>query len=236
MRAGVALVTGGAIRLGAAFSRHLVSRGYHLALHHHHSVSPAQQLAAELQSQGGKVTTFAADLTDPTSTSTLVEEIHTQLGEVSLILHNAGSLHRGGLAEVDLTTWQAALNLHVVSPALITRDLAPDLRTHEGQVIFVGDLAAEQGWPTHLTHSVSRGAALVLMRMLALELAPQVRVAAICPGILDFDPPPPALRHVPLGRPGSAADVLRALDYLLDAPYVTGEILHVDGGRIARRV
>ena len=235
MEAGVALVTGGAVRLGAAFSRHLVARGYNLALHYFSSATQAHVLATELREGGATVSTLCADLRNSDAIPTLVDQIHQELGEVSLMVHNAGSLVRGGLESADHSTWQRAFQLHVEGPALLTRALAPDLRRQGGQVIFVGDLAGEQGWPSHLTHSVTRGAALILMRMLALELAPSVRVAAISPGILDFDPLPPAARHIPLRRVGSSSDVMRALDYVLDARFVTGEILHVDGGRLARR-
>lgn len=234
----VALVTGGGRRLGAAWVRELAELGATVAIHCHHSTAEAQALADALNQAGHHAVVFPADLRDPAAITTLARDVEATLGPVAVLVHGAASFVRRSTLKTPPELWQDTFALNLTAPALLTRALAPGLWARRGLVVLVGDLSGEQGWEPWGAHSVAKAGLLMLGRLLALEMAPEVRVNTLVPGlVLEGEAPvsPSVLARIPLGRSGHPDDTRQALRYLVEADYVTGQVLHVDGGRGARR-
>jgi pteridine reductase len=238
----VALVTGGARRLGAAMVREMAARGYLVALHYRSSGEQARQLAEELRSTGGVAELFEADLSNAEAPARLVAEVARRCGRLDVVVNSAASFERTPIGEVTPAQWDAILGTNLRAPFFIARAAAPLMNaTGGGVIVNMADLAAFETWPAYLPHALSKGGVVQLTRALARLLAPTIRVNAIAPGAVllpDDWESLPAMRlaeTTPLGRVGDPDDVVRALAYLLDATYVTGEVLMVDGGRNVRR-
>lgn len=234
----VALVTGGAVRLGRAISLGLAEAGYDLAVHYRSSAGAAQDLKREIASLGRRCVSFRADLADVTAPANLVEAVRDAFGRLDLVVNSAASFDERPLEAVDAEVWDAVMTLNVRAPHLLVRAAAPLLRQARGAVVNLVDLSAVQPWTGYPAHAVSKAALAHLTRIQARALAPEVRVNGVAPGaVLPPDDFPAerleALRaRTPLGTLGTPEDVVRAVLYLAAAPFVTGEILTVDGGRL----
>jgi pteridine reductase len=180
----------------------------------------------------------AADLTEPDSATTVVEAARVRFGRLDLVVNSAASFEAGDLLAVGADDWDAVMKLNVRAPHLVVRAAAPLLRESRGAVINLVDLSAFQPWTGYPVHAVSKAALAHLTRIQARALAPEVRVNAIAPGAVlpPANASPEQLERLrsttPLGRLGDPDDVVRAVLFLADAPFVTGQILAVDGGRL----
>lgn len=236
----VALVTGGAKRLGAHFNRMLAARGYRIALHFRTSDDEADALAGDIVAAGGEVHRFPADLTDPTGPADLVNGVVRHFGRLDLLVNSAAGMLRTPVGTVTAEQIDEIFALNARAPFLAAQAAAEHMR--EGaSIVNMADLAAYETWGGYIPHSMSKAAVVQMTRALAKKFAPRIRVNAIAPGVVllpeGFDERSAAhlASTTPLRRNGEPADVVRALEYLLDAPFVTGEILLVDGGRHVRR-
>jgi len=235
--AGRALITGAARRVGASLARHLASRGWELWLHHAASVADAGALQAELGS--ARVHLLRADLTVPAARDGLAAELLAALdgGGLDLLVHNASRFPHARLEQTDDALLDALFALHVKAPLLLTRALAPALAASgRGLVVTLLDAGAHLHWPGYLAYALSKQALAEATVALARELAPAIRVNGLAPGFtLPPEDAPEAYAKAEERRltaaQGSPGQLLKALDYLLDAEFVTGEILTVDGGR-----
>lgn len=237
----VALVTGAGRRLGRAMAEALADRGMTLAIHHHASAEGARELEAQVRQRGGKAACFEADLTDAVAARALPERVAAQFGRLDVLVNSAAVMHRLDLEQTTPAQWDAihALNLRAVF--FCTQGAAPALRSAKGKVVNLADLAGLEPWPGFVAHSISKAGVVMLTKVLALSLAPDVTVNAIAPGAVlvpeDYsaDERERLARSTPLRRLGSPADVIAALLYLLEGgDFVTGEILVVDGGRFIK--
>ncbi len=237
----VALVTGAGRRLGRAMAEALADRGMTLAIHHHASAEGARELEAQVRQRGGKAACFEADLTDAAAARALPERVAAQFGRLDVLVNSAAVMHRLDLEQTTPAQWDAihALNLRAVF--FCTQGAAPALRSAKGKVVNLADLAGLEPWPGFVAHSISKAGVVMLTKVLALSLAPDVTVNAIAPGAVlvpeDYsaDERERLARSTPLRRLGSPADVIAALLYLLEGgDFVTGEILVVDGGRFIK--
>lgn len=234
----MALVTGGAVRLGRAIALGLAEAGYDLVIHYRSSAGPAQELARAVAGLGRRCTVFEADLADPSAPDALVEATHSAYGRLDLLVNSAASFDASPLAEVDAEAWDGIMDLNVRAPHLLVRAAEGLLRSARGAVVNVLDLSAFQPWSEHPAHAVSKAALAQLTRVQARALAPDVRVNAVAPGAVL--PPegyaPERLEelraHTPLGTLGTPDDVVRAVVFLAGAAFITGQILAVDGGRL----
>jgi len=231
----LALVTGGARRIGAAMTRHLAHKGWRVLAHAHRSVDELARLCEESK---GRVQGLVADLATRQGREDLLCQVRDVVGDGSLrlVAHNASAFPHSRLQEVDDELFDALFALHVKTPLFLSRDLAPLLARGRGMVLTMLDAGAPLHWPGYLPYALSKQALREVTIALARELAPAVRVNGLAPGfILPPVDAPDSYRRAEALRlseaTGSPADVLRALDYLLEAPFVTGEILTVDGGR-----
>jgi pteridine reductase len=237
----VALVTGAGRRLGLAMARALAGRGMTLAIHHHASSAGADSLRDEIVAAGGRAACFAADLTDPRAAAELPRRVAAELGGLDVLVNSAAVMHQVAFEATTPELYDATLDLNLRAVFFCTQGAAPALRAARGKVVNLADLGGLEPWPGFAAHSVSKAGVVMLTRVLARVLAPDVTVNAIAPGAVlvpesyDAAERERLARTTPLGRLGSPSDVIAALLYLLEGgDYVTGEVVVVDGGRLLR--
>jgi pteridine reductase len=237
----VALVTGAGRRLGLAMARALAGRGMTVAIHHHASGAGADSLRDEIVAAGGRAACFAADLTDARAAAELPRRVVAELGGLDVLVNSAAVMHQVPFEETTPELYDATLDLNLRAVFFCTQGAAPALRAARGKVVNLADLGGLEPWPGFVAHSVSKAGVVMLTRVLARSLAPEVTVNAIAPGAVlvpesyDAAERDRLARTTPLGRLGSPDDVVTALLYLLEGgDYVTGEVLVVDGGRLLR--
>lgn len=234
----VALVTGGARRLGAAIVRSFAARGWDVVLHHGHAPAEADALATELREACGvAVHPVQGDLARPDAPAEVVEAAMRCAGRLDAVVSSAAVLRPVPLDQVTPAHWDATHAVNLRAPFFLMQAAARHL-PHGGCIVQVTDhLAFETGWPALVAHGTSKAGVTQLVRAMAAALAPRVRVNGVAPGLVL---PPEGwstgesarfLRHVPLAAEGTPDDVVHAIHALVDAPYVTGVILPVDGGR-----
>lgn len=237
----VALVTGAARRVGAALSRALHNRSYNLIIHCNQSITEAQQLAAELNSlRPDSAKVLQANLDNITDINRLATAALAFNGRIDVLINNASSFFPTPLGTATEHHWNNLFNSNVKAPFFLSQALAPKLAQNKGCIINISDIFAERPMPNHAVYSIAKAANNMLTQSLALELAPKVRVNAIAPGAVLWPEDSERnevvnlgkLAQIPLGRLGGAEAVVNAALYLIEqAPYVTGQILRVDGGR-----
>jgi pteridine reductase len=227
-----ALVTGGAKRVGRAIVQRLTAAGFEVAFTYHTSAADAAAVAAECGA-----TAVKADLEKPVeAVAAITAGLKTD--RLDLLVNSASSFEPGNLASSDLALSRRMMAVHFESPLLLCKAFAPALRAAGGHVVNLVDLLAERPWPQFLVYCASKAALVNLTLGLARELAPEVTVNGIAPGVVAWpDGTPDAekqkyLCRVPLARAGTPADVAEMVLYLATAgSYVTGQILRLDGGR-----
>lgn len=249
-----ALVAGGAVRVGKAITLMLAEQGADVAIVYHTSESGAAETAQVARAFGVQAIAIRCDVAAVNDVEAMAHTVAETLGGVDVIV-NAASLfaatpvspRAGGPAALDAAAvekWQRVTRILVDGPWYVTTALLPMMRARGGGVVVnILDLAAWKPWRGFAAHTAGKAALLGLTRQMALELAPSIRVNGVAPGPV-LPPPayPPeriaaAARRTLLGRWGTPEDVAHAVRYLIEADYVTGEVLFVDGGeRLARQV
>lgn len=234
-----ALVTGGAHRVGRVLALALARGGCDVAVHYHRSEAEAQDTVRAIEALGRRATAIRADLGDAGAAAPLIEAAHGAFGRLDVLVNSASLFERAAVTDIDAAAWDRVMAVNVRAPFLLSRAASAHLAEARGLIVNVADLSALQPWPSYAHHSVSKAALVHLTRVLARALGPAVRVNAIAPGTVmppdDWDGADSAGggadRRV-LAQTGSPDDVANALMYLLDAPFVTGEVMVVDGGRM----
>lgn len=237
----VTLVTGGARRLGAEIARSFAAAGDDIVLHHGNSPADAAALAEELRAAGGRVHVVQEDLADAGAPARIVAEAMRAFGRIDVVVSSASHMARRPFDEVTPAEWERAHAVNLRAPFFLMQ-AAARVMTDGGAIVQLSDhLAFESIFPALIPHQVSKAALTQLVRSVAVALAPRIRVNAVAPGLVLAPPDMSAgaidrfLLDVPLGRSGGPSDVVGAIHYLVNAPYVTGVVLHVDGGRQLRR-
>jgi len=235
------LVTGAARRVGAAITRCLHDAGCDVAIHFRRSESAAYALAAELNGRRpGSAQTFAADLDDDQTPPRLVAACVERCGRLDGLVNNASTYFATPLGEVGEDAWQRIVGSNLKAPLFLIQAAAPHLRRTGGAVVNIADIHAERPNRGYAVYCAAKAGLVGLTRALAVDLAPEVRVNAVAPGAIlwpDDVELGEAERHgivasTLLQRVGSPEDIARAVRFLLlDAPYVTGQVINVDGGR-----
>jgi len=241
LRGRVALVTGAGRRLGRAIAAALAGRGLRVALHHHTSANGAAEVRDEVREAGGDAECFAADLRDADAARALPGRVFERFGRLDVLVNSAAVMHRLRLEETTPEQWDDILNLNLRAVFFCTQGAASALREAKGSVINLADVGGLEPWPGFAAHSVSKAGVVMLTRVLALDLAPEVRVNTIAPGAVlvpdtyDQAARDALVRSTPLRRLGTPGDVTAAVLYLLEhGDYITGTVLTVDGGRAVR--
>jgi pteridine reductase len=235
----LALVTGGAQRLGKAFALSLAHMGYALLLHYHTSEVEAYQTAEEIRALGVPVHLAQADLTQPDQIKSIFSQLEFILHPSSFIfdvlVNSAAVMPVGHARELSLEDWDSALDLNLRAPFLMAQEAAKRM-TVGGLVVNVSDIGAQKAWSRYPSYTVSKSAIESLTKVLARALAPSIRVNAIAPGlVLPSEAITPAewerlVKRLPLQRPARAEEITSALEFLLHNEYVTGQTIVVDGG------
>ncbi len=238
----IVLVTGGAQRVGAAITRALSTAGAQVAFTYHTSSDAARELERTLQGAGATAQAFSCDVADWAAVRTLAEQVEAQWGAVDIIVNSASLFRATPFPSDDIDSWQRITRVVIDGAFYICNAFAPGMQTRDqGVIINILDGSVWKPWPNFLAHTTAKGALAAMTRQLALDLAPSVRVNAVVPGPVL---PPEQMQHgrhaalaqqTLLKRWGEPGDVAHAVRYLIEANYVTGEILFVDGGeRLAR--
>jgi pteridine reductase len=235
-----ALVTGAARRVGAAVARTLHAEGANVMIHCHRSLAPAQQLAADLNAlRGDSADVVQADLCDTAALPQLVAQTCQRFGGLDLLINNASSFYPTPLGSITLAQWQDLMGTNLQAPLFLAQASMSQLRLARGALINIVDIHGQRPLRDHALYSAAKAGLIMLTRALARELAPEVRVNAIAPGAIawpetgmDAQRKQKILAQTPLARTGSPDDIARAvLFFAAEAPFVTGQILAVDGGR-----
>lgn len=236
----VALITGGAKRVGAVIARTLHAAGYDVALHCRHSMTEADALAAELSAQrANSVLVLQADLADLQVLPKLIDTTLARYGRLDALVNNASAFYPTPVETASLTQWNELFASNAQAPFFLTQAALPALRATRGAIVNLVDVYAERAQAQHPIYVMAKAALAAMTRCLALDLGPDVRVNGVAPGAVMWpsDGKPYAdqetmLARTPLKRAGEPEDVASAVLWLLrDAPFVTGQIIRVDGGR-----
>lgn len=237
-----ALVTGGARRLGAAMTRALHAAGANVVIHCRHSRDEAETLAHELDRQRpGSSRVLDGDLLDPAVCAGIATEAANPWGRLDIVLNNASTFYPTPIGSIDAGAFDDLVGSNLRAPLFIAQAAAPTLREHKGCIVNMADIHGLRPRDGYAVYCAAKAGLVMLTRSLARELAPEVRVNAIAPGSIlwpegeaDADPAEreAIVAATPLGRRGEPDDIAAALLYLVrDAPFVTGQVLAVDGGR-----
>jgi pteridine reductase len=238
-----ALVTGGARRVGAEILRHLHAAGAQVAIHCHRSQAEARALAAELNAlRPDSAAVFTADLLLTESLPGLVAAVTTRFRSLDLLVNNASSFYPTPMGELTASQWEDLMGSNLKAPLFLAQAAADPLRRARGLIVNIADIHGLRPLPGYIIYSTAKAALLHLTRALARELAPEVRVNGIAPGPVlwpesgtDAAQKQAIIDSTLLQRAGTPADVARAVRFFAaDAPYITGQVLAVDGGRSQR--
>jgi pteridine reductase len=240
MEGKTALITGGAKRLGAAIARRLHAAGAAVLIHYRDSEAEAAKLEAELNGlRPRSAAKVKAELLAPIAPRALVSAALDAFGRLDLLVNNASSFFPVAVGEIEPSHWEELVGSNLRAPLFISQQAAPELAKREGAIVNVVDIHADRPLKGYPVYSIAKAGLAALTRSLALELAPRVRVNGVSPGAIawpddgQFDPAERGriLATTPLGRVGSPEDIAQAVHFLATAPYVTGQIIAVDGGR-----
>lgn len=237
-----ALVTGGAKRVGAAICRRLHAQGANLMLHHRASVAEARALQHELNTQRpGSVALIQADLLKSASLPDLVKTTVSQFGSLDILINNASSFFATAIGDINEQAWEDLIGTNLKAPLFLSQAAAGELRKRHGCIVNIVDIHAEFPMKNYVVYSVAKGGLLALTRSLARELGPEVRVNGVAPGTIlwpednnwsDEISRQRVINQTALKRIGDPDDIAKAVEFLVTAaPYVTGQVIAVDGGR-----
>lgn len=242
MQDGAVLVTGAARRIGAAISRRLHAAGANIVVHCHRSRSEAEGLAGELNAQrANSCAVVQADLLDLDALPALVDEAVNAFGRLDGLVNNASSFYPTPFGAIGAGEWDDLIGSNLRAPLFLAQAAAAHLRAAKGAIVNLVDIHADRPLKDFLVYSIAKTGLAGLTRALALEMGPHVRVNGVAPGAIlwpdgdeHFAPSERSriVAQTPLSRIGGPEDVAGAVKYLLfDAPFVTGQIVAVDGGR-----
>ena len=242
LRDKVVLVTGGAKRLGAAICRRLHGCGAELFVHYRSAAVEARALQAELNARRANSLALAqADLLKVSATSELVKAAIKEFGRLDAVVNNASSFYPTVVGEITEKEWDDLMGTNLKAPLFLAQAAAAELRKTHGCIVNIIDIHAELPMKNHAVYTAAKGGLLALTRALARDLAPEIRVNGVAPGTILW-PEDEAWRdevsrqriinQTALKRIGEPDDIAAAVQFLLaDAPYVTGQVISVDGGR-----
>ena len=242
MHDGAVLITGAARRVGAAIARRLHEAGARVVVHCHRSRAEADALAGELNARrAASCAVVQADLLDLASLAKLAEDAHRAFGRLDALVNNASSFFATPFGRITAREWEDLVGTNLRAPLFLAQAASPHLRSAGGAIVNIVDIHADRPLREHAVYSIAKAGLAALTRSLAIELAPEVRVNGVAPGAILW---PEGGKHfaprereritsqTPLGRVGHPDDIAGAVKYLLfDAPFVTGQVLAVDGGR-----
>ena len=229
----VALVTGGAKRIGRAIALALAEAGADVAITYRESSTEALETAELLAGYGVRASCHACDLGAPESISSTVAQVAEQYGRLDILVNNAGRFESVALDQISVVQWDAMFAVNTRAPFLMAQACYPHLKSSGGRVVNVGSLGGLSAWATHGHYCASKAALHMLTQVMAKAWAPEVAVNCVAPGMIEMagESFPGFQAKTPLGRNGTSEDVAAAvLWFATSAGFVTGQVLAVDGG------
>jgi hypothetical protein len=230
------LVTGGAKRIGRGIALAGATVGFDVAVHYHHNKVAAKQTASEIERLGRRAVIIEGDLADPQTAEFVVKRAREVLGTMHLLINNASIFRKSTLMDFDMTELDSEVRINAFSPLLLSRAFAAQADSG-ASIINLLDSRMNAYDSTHVAYHLSKRMLYDITRLLALELAPTIRVNGVAPGLIL----PPAgedegyldrnKKENPLNRHGSVEEIADAVLYLARSPFVTGQVIYVDGGR-----
>lgn len=236
----VVLVTGAARRIGAAIVTCLQQHGARVAIHYRGSSAEATRLRDMLnEARPDSAAVFQADLLQTAAAASLVDEVLAWAGRLDGLINNASTFYPTPVGSITEESWNDLVGSNLKAPVFLSQAAAPYLRESRGSIVNIVDIHAQRPLRDHSVYGAAKAGLAMLTRALAKDLAPEVRVNGVSPGAILWPEggmseaiQQTILRQVPLQRPGDPGDIAGCVLYLLaDAPYVTGQIIAVDGGR-----
>lgn len=233
----VALVTGGAKRLGRASALALAGAGAHVAISFLTSKKDAQRTLQEIRQAGVHALAVGCDVGDPDQVRAMIKEVGRELGGIDLLVNNAGAYESVAFDRITPEQWDGIFRVNVRGPFLVSQAALPELRRSRGRIINLGSLGSRQPWPSHAHYCASKAALEMLTRVMAKALAPEIAVNSVAPGMIDMGEKSASeflkrmAARTPMGLNGKAEDVAEAVLFFATATrFITGQTLFVDGG------
>jgi pteridine reductase len=232
----VALVTGGAKRIGRAVALRLAREGADVVVHYNLSKAEADDTEAEIANLGRKSIAVQADLRNVSQIQRMFQQVSAKFGRLDILINNAANFLPARLEDTSEEIWDAAVDTNLKAPFFCAQAAAPMLKKTGGVMINFADIGGILPWPGYIPHCASKAGVIMLTKCLAKALAPEVRVNAIAPGTITMSGDPSEweadfIRRAPLGRAGTIEDVADGVSYLIHAKFITGQVLVLDGGR-----
>ncbi len=238
----VVLITGGAKRVGACICRLLHSHGANVMIHYRQSQAEAEQLAGQLNAiRANSAATFQADLNQLDQVLALAQATQQHYGRVDVLINNASTYYATKLGEIQPEHWDDLMGSNLKAPLFLAQALAEQLKQQQGCIINIADMHVEKPKKNYIVYSLAKAGLITLTKSLAKELAPHVRVNTVAPGPIMWPENNPdfnesykqkVIAETLLHRIGEPEDIAKAVKFLLcDAPFITGQLIPVDGGR-----
>jgi NAD(P)-dependent dehydrogenase (short-subunit alcohol dehydrogenase family) len=234
----VALITGSAKRLGRAIAIELARRGARIAVHYRSEPREAEQTLQLVRTAGSGGAVFRAELTDNSAIEKMFQDIAKTFGGLDILINSASVFSPGVADKTSPELWDSQMDSNAKAPFFVAQHAARLMQARgQGKIVNIADVAGEVIWPGYISYSVSKAALIAVSRGLAKSYAPQIQVNAIAPGPVLFpdyyteEQKRSAIERTLLKREGSPSDIVNAVVFLIENDYITGEMIHVDGGR-----
>lgn len=236
LQGSVVLVTGAGKRLGRAVALRLAEHGADVVVHYRNSQREAQEAVREIEKLGRRATAIGADLGQVSEIKRLFDEAGKHFGRLDVLVNSAANFLPASMVSTTEEIWDSALDTNVRAPFFCAQAAAPWLRRTQGVIINFADTGGLLGWTGYIPHSISKAGVIMLTKVLAKALAPEVRVNAIAPGTITMEGDPPEweadfIKLAPLRRTGKPSDIADSVLFLVQSKFITGQVLVVDGGR-----
>ena len=231
---GTALVTGGSKRIGQAIVLRLAQLKFNIALHYKESKQEAEKLAKEIRKEGIRCETFSCNLEDQKQTSTLIKKVYAKFPDLNLLINSASIFKKSDFKTASLESLDEHFNINFKAPFILSRDFANLCK--KGHIINILDTNVVKNNTSYFTYLLSKKALMELTKMSAVELAPAIRVNAIAPGLIlspvhqDETYLNRLAKNIPLKIKGEPSQITQCIEFLINNPYLTGQILFNDGG------
>lgn len=232
-----ALITGGAQRIGAQITQTLHNNDYNVIIHYRHSEKEAQALAQKLNQQRvNSATIVQAELSDISA----LQKLSHSIDHLDVLVNNASVFYPTPMSETNQNDWHKIINTNLMAPFFLSQSLMQVLSESDGCIINIVDIHAQRPLKNHAIYNISKAGVAMMTKTLAKELAPKIRVCGVSPGSilwpeneaeLTTDQKYKMLNKIALGKQGSAIDIANTVLFLVNSPYITGQIIPVDGGR-----
>jgi NAD(P)-dependent dehydrogenase (short-subunit alcohol dehydrogenase family) len=233
----VALVTGAGKRIGRSVALRLASEGVDVIVNYRSSKAEADEVAAQITGMGRRALAVQADVAQRKEVTAMFAAVEKEFGRLDILVNNAGMFFSAKFEELTDEQWDRILDTNLKSQFLCSQAAAPMLRrSGQGRIVNFASLGGLLAWPAYTHYCVSKAGVIMLTRCLARALAPEITVNAIAPGTISFEGDAPGLaedyiQRAPLHRTGTAKDIDDAVVFLAQSPFITGQVIVVDGGR-----